>query len=340
MVKGIYNLNPLFLFSNLLYNIVTGDFMNDLFNKLDNIILKYDRVVIMGHKDPDLDSYGTSLALYTRIKSLGKDCYIYLDGNNYSNLIKRAMCKVEGINYINLASEVDFSKMLLIVVDVHQKNRLEDPDILDKINDVVILDHHIKGKKFIDNTKLFYIDSNLSSMIELMTYYLEYSRVNVNEIIATIMLAALEIDTNNYNLKTTSKTYKAASMLVEFGADITSKQELLKESKEDFIKRADYIKNSYIVNNNVAICVLPEVSKREVLAEVADELLNFDDVFKSFAIAKLENNEIGVSARSLNNCEILSVIKKLGGGGSNTNAATTTNKTIKEIKNIITKLTR
>ena len=180
MVKGIYNLNPLFLFSNLLYNIVTGDFMNDLFNKLDNIILKYDRVVIMGHKDPDLDSYGTSLALYTRIKSLGKDCYIYLDGNNYSNLIKRAMCKVEGINYINLASEVDFSKMLLIVVDVHQKNRLEDPNILDKINDVVILDHHIKGKKFIDNTKLFYIDSNLSSMIELMTYYLEYSRVNVN----------------------------------------------------------------------------------------------------------------------------------------------------------------
>ena len=250
--------------------------MSDLFNKLDNIILKYDQVVIMGHKDPDLDSYGASLALYTRVKNLGKDCYIYLNSdNNYNNLIKRAMCKVDGVKYINLKKLVDFSKMLLIVLDVHQKNRLEDPNILSKIKDIVILDHHIKGKKSIENTKLFYIDSNLSSMIELMTYYLEYSKVNVSEMIATIMLAGLEIDTNNYNLKTTSRTYKAASMLVEFGADITSKQELLKESKEDFIKRADYIKNSYIVNDNVAICILPEISKREVLAEVADELLNF-----------------------------------------------------------------
>ena len=315
--------------------------MSDLFNKLDNIILKYDQVVIMGHKDPDLDSYGASLALYTRVKNLGKDCYIYLNSdNNYNNLIKRAMCKVDGVKYINLKKLVDFSKMLLIVLDVHQKNRLEDPNIVSKIKDIVILDHHIKGKKSIENTKLFYIDSNLSSMIELMTYYLEYSKVNVSEMIATIMLAGLEIDTNNYNLKTTSRTYKAASMLVEFGADITSKQELLKESKEDFIKRADYIKNSYIVNDNVAICILPEISKREVLAEVADELLNFDDVFKAFAIAKLENNEVGVSARCLSNCEILSVIKKLGGGGSLSNAATTTNKTIKEIKNVIVKLTR
>lgn len=315
--------------------------MNDLFNKLDSIILKYDRVVIMGHKDPDLDSYGASLALYARLKFLGKECYIYLNkNNNYSDLIKRAICKVDSVNYIDLSNTIDFSKTLLIILDVHQKDRLEEPEILSKINDVVILDHHIKGKKCIKDTKLCYIDNTLSSMVELMTYYLEYSGVNVGEVFSTIMLAGLEIDTNNYNLKTTSRTYKAASILVEFGADITSKQELLKESKEDFIKRADYIKNSYIINENVAICILPIVSKREVLAEVADELLKFDNVLKSFVIAELENKEIGVSARCLSNCEILSVIQKLGGGGSNTNAATTTKKTIKEIKNIIMKLTR
>ena len=316
--------------------------MNDLFNKLDSIIVNYDQVVIMGHKDPDLDSFGASLAIYKRIEDLNKDCFIYLknDFECYNSILTRAMCKVENVKYINLDSQLDFSKMLLIILDVHQKNRLEDADILSKIREVIILDHHIKDKKYINNTKLTYINSNLSSMIELMTYYLDYSNTDISEEVATIMLAGLEIDTNNYNLKTTSRTYKAASLLVEMGADITSKQELLKESKEDFIKRADYIKNSYIINDNVAICILPEISKREVLAEVADELLNFDSVEASFAIAKLENKEIGVSARCLSNREILSVIKKLGGGGSLTNAATTTSKTIREIKSIILKHTR
>lgn len=316
--------------------------MEDLFNKLDNIILKYDSIIIMGHSNPDLDSFGASLALYKRICQLEKKCYIFLenDFSSYNNLMQKSLCKVENVNYINSHSLIDFANCLLIIVDVHQKNRLEYPDVLNKIEDVIILDHHIRDRRCIKNTKLIYINSNLSSMIELMTFYLEHCSISVDSDVATIMLAGLEIDTNNYNLKTTSRTYKAASMLVEFGADITTKHELLKETKEDFIKRADYIKNSYIVNSNVAICILPETSKRETLAVVADELLNFEDVVKSFAIAKLSNNEVGVSARCLSNYEILSVIKKLGGGGSMTNAATVTNKSIREIKNIIIKYTR
>lgn len=316
--------------------------MTDLFNKLDVIFSRYDSFIIMGHVNPDLDSFGASLALYQRLKSINKQCYIFLehDCSEYSNLMNKAMCKVDSVNYINSKSNVDFSKMLLVILDVHQKNRLEYPNIINSINDIIILDHHIKDPKYINNTKLTYINSNLSSMIELMTYYLDYCEIKINSNLATIMLAGLEIDTNNYNLKTTSRTYKAASILMEMGADINTKRELLKESKDEFIKRADYIKNSYIINNNVAICILPEISASETLAEVSDELLTFEDVEQSFTIAKLETGKTGVSARSLNNKDVLSVIKKLNGGGNKTNAATSTNQTIEEIINIIEKNTR
>lgn len=313
--------------------------MNDLFLKLDNLFNEYDTFIIMGHSNPDLDSFGSSLALYTRIIDMGKNCYIFLENkyNDYNTLMKKALDKVQDVNFTNFKEMHYSGKMLLIIIDVHQKNRLEYPGILDVCQDYVILDHHIKDSKCLKKSKLMYINSNLSSMIELMTYYLDYSDVKVTDTIATIMLAGLEIDTNNYNLKTTSRTYNASSMLVEMGADITVKQELLKESKEDFVKRADYIKNSYTVNNNIAICVLPEISKPETLAEIADALLTFDDVEASFAIAKLNESEFGVSARSLNNIDILKTIRKLGGGGSKTNAATRTLKNVSEIKDIIVK---
>ena len=312
--------------------------MEDLFKKLDDLFCLYDTFVIMGHNNPDLDSYASSLALYMKLKGMNKSPYIFLNENkDYNILMKKALCKVSNVNYINSKNINNLSNILLIIIDVHQKDRLEYPDILNYVTDYVLLDHHIKGRKCLNNAKLMYINTNLSSMVELMTYYLDYSDIKVSDVVATIMLAGLEIDTNNYNLKTTSRTYKAASMLVEMGADITFKQELLKESKESFVKRADYIKNSYTINGNIALCVLPEISKPETLAEIADLLLTFDDIKSSFAIAKLNDKEFGVSARSLNGVDVLKVITKLGGGGSNTNAACRTLKNLSEIINIIMK---
>ena len=64
-------------------------------------------------------------------------------------------------------------KTLLIITDVHTQDRLEYPKLCD-IFDVIVLDHHIKNKNYIKNTKFLYIDSNLSSMSELITYYSAY----------------------------------------------------------------------------------------------------------------------------------------------------------------------
>lgn len=308
----------------------------ELFDKLDNLINSYDNIIISGHIYPDLDCFGAGLALVCRIVNMGKKAYLFLDKDihEYSDVMVKSLDKVTGIDYINSKGIENLDKVLVIIVDLHQRNRLECPSLL-KMFDYVILDHHIKDSKCPKDAKLTYINSNLSSMIELVTYYLDYTNTTVNGIIATIMLAGLEIDTNNYNLKTTSRTYQAASMLVSMGADITLKQELLKMSKDDYVKQADYIKNSYTINDSVAICVFPDISKPEVLAKVATELLTFENIEASFAIAKLSGDEYGVSARSYEKIDVLKIIKKLNGGGSKTNAATKTHKKLSEIKSII-----
>lgn len=320
-----------------MYNIYTGDIVNDLFKKLDKLYDEYDNFVIIGHSYPDLDCYGASLGIYKRICSLGKECYIYLENIDYSSTMTKALGKVKDVNYINNEKMSNLSNILLLVVDVHQIDRLENPNVFCYCKDFVILDHHIKDKKCPKNSKLLYINSNLSSMTEMVTFYLNYADVEIDSNIASIMLAGLEIDTNGYNLKTTSNTYKAASILMEMGADVTLKQELLKESKDEYVKRADFIKNSYTINGNVALCILPEINKTETLAEIADSLLTFDDIEVSFVISKVTNDEYGISARNIGNFNILKVIRKLDGGGSNTSAGAKTKKSLSEIKRIIIK---
>ena len=311
--------------------------MEDLFNKLDGLYDDYDNVVVMGHSYPDLDCYGASLGIYKRVCALGKACYIYLEGNDYSDIMNKAISSVSDVKYINSSNIDNLSNMLLIVVDVHQADRLENKNIFDYCKDYVILDHHIKDRKCPKGSKLLYINNSLSSMIELVTYYLDYSGVSIDSSIATIMLGGLEIDTNGYNLKTTSRTYKAASILVEMGADVVAKQELLKDSKDDYVKRADFIKNSYTINGNVAVCALPNINKTETLAEIADSLLTFDNIEASFVVSMINDTDYGVSARSLGDIDILKTIRKLGGGGSTTSAGAKLNKSLSEIKEIIIK---
>lgn len=314
--------------------------MEQLFNKLNEIIGEYDNFIIMGHKKPDLDSIGSSLGLYNVIKKFQKNAYIYLDTSelgNYNNNFNQAIVQLrKSVNFID--TDINGTNTLVIVTDVHIKSRVGCEELIDKY-DVVVLDHHIKDKDYIKNSKYMYIDSKLSSMSELLTYYLEYLNIDIDVITATIMLAGIEIDTNGFNLKTSSSTYEAASILMDKGADTILKQELLKETKEEYLKRVNFIKTSFMVNKETAMCIVNKKVTNVDLAEIAEELLTFEEVKASYVIGKLDTNIIGISARSLGEIDVSIVIKQLGGGGHMSNAATQIkDKTIKEVKQELTKL--
>lgn len=317
--------------------------MDDLFIKLNEIIKEYDNVILSGHKEPDLDSLGSCLGLCEIIESLGVKPYLFLDYKHledYNTNINQAFNKMKKniICVNNRTYKKIVGKTLLIAIDVHSSERLEYPKLVDEF-DTVVLDHHIKNSNYIKNTKLFYIDSNLSSMSELITYYASSLNLYLDNVIATILLAGIEIDTNGFNLKTTSDTYGAASILMSMGADTILKQELLKETKDEYLKRASVIKNSFMLNDDIVMCIISGLTKSLELAEVAEELLTFEDVKASFVIGKIDNNLIGISAKSLGDIDVSFVMKQMGGGGHSSNAACQIkDKSIKEVKQEIINL--
>ena len=310
--------------------------MKELFKKLNKIFNEYDNFIIMGHKDPDLDSLGSSVGLAKILKTKNKMAYIFLNNNltKYNLNIKQALDKLnKKYEFINQKTYKKIKgKSLLVIVDVNVIDRLEYPKILDEY-DKLVIDHHIKSKNYIKDTIFTYVDSNLSSISELISYYANYLNIDLQTIIATILLGGIEIDTNSFNLKTTRKTYEAASILMDMGADPILKQELLKETKADYVKRANNLKTSFMINKNMAMCIINKLCTNLDLATLAEELLNFEDVEASFTIGKLDEKTVGVSARSLGKINVEKVMQKLGGGGHKSNAATQIkDKKLQEVK--------
>lgn len=313
--------------------------MKEIYKKIVSIIEQYDSFILMGHKDPDLDALGSCMGMCEIIESFHKDAYLFLDIkhlNDYNININHAFNMMEkDIKCIDKNNYKKYIKnTLLIVMDTHIEDRLEFSNILNEL-DVMVIDHHIKSKRYIKNTKFMYIDSNLSSVSEFVAIFAFQLGLDLDNVIASILLSGIEIDTNGYDFKTTKDTYLASSILMEMGADSILKQELLKETKEDYIKRASFIKNSFMLKDGIACCILPDCNTLE-LATVAEELLKFDSVEASFALGKIDMDTVGISAKSIGNIDVEYIMKKFNGGGHASNAAAQVKgKTIKQIKNEI-----
>ncbi len=302
--------------------------MNDIFKNLTKIIKENNEIIFMTHRNMDLDGFGAALCMNEIVKSFGKKSYIFINDTKNHKSVEKAFVRLKegniNINYINRDNYRKLLKKdpLLIILDIHKPDIVEYPKLLEQVNKIVVIDHHIKGKDYIKNTKLSYISANFSSTNEMVANYLKYLNKKVSPLIATIMLSGIEIDTNSFNVKTTAETYEAAAFLAKMGADNVIKQELLKESKDEFVRRQEFVRDSFMINRNMAMCILDDnIYDKEDLATIAEELLQFDEVEASFSIGKLSKTTIGVSARSIGKINVEEIMTQLGGGGHITEAA-------------------
>lgn len=302
--------------------------MDYLFKKLTENIKSHSNVIIMTHKHPDLDGMGSAIALSKIVESFKKDCFVVYPDDKVTVSLEKAvkLLKENNIN-VNFKTysevlEVINENTLLIILDTQKPMLVQNSDLLDKVKDIFVIDHHTNSSEHISNTVFEYINSNKSSIVEVITEYLVYLNKTLNPIIITILSAGMEVDTHSYSLKTTENTFKMAGILTRLGADPILKKEMLKESKDEAIKRNDHIKNSYFIADGYLLCDMgADIDDNVDLAILADELLRFDSVEVSFAIGKLKNGNVAVSARSMGKVSAAVIMSAIGGGGHVTDAA-------------------
>jgi c-di-AMP phosphodiesterase-like protein len=300
---------------------------------LKELITESGKVIIMGHKYPDMDAVGAAIGILKVAQVNQKDGFIVLDPDHIDTGVQRMLEEIkkkEGLwerfitpeEALNLVSD----DTLLVVVDTHKPSLVIEERLLNRIENVVVIDHHRRGEDFIEDPLLVYMEPYASSTAELVTELLEYQpkRFKIDMLEATALLAGIIVDTKSFTLRTGSRTFDAASFLRSQGADTVLVQKFLKEDITQYVQRARFIEHAEIYTAGIAISrAEPNKMYDQVLiAQAADTLLSISGVVASFVISKRRDNLIGISARSLGDINVQVIMESLQGGGHLTNAAT------------------
>lgn len=303
-----------------------------VFQALLNSIEQADFVLVAGHKYPDMDSISSAIGIYKIVKQYGKACKVIVNQDEFNQDI-RHLLDMPQIKHEAAAVFVDkvaaeqllTPNTLVIMVDHHKPSLSEAEDFIEG-NDVVIIDHHRRSEEFPKTSVLTYIEPSASSASELITEFFMNMRTSMealNKFEATALLAGIIVDTNNFALRTGSRTFDAASYLKSRGADTAQIKRMLKEDIERVKLRNQLIQGIQFLDQGYAVVKAADdlILDNVAAAQTADQMLDLNDVDASFVIYRRSESVIGISARSFGTINVQLIMERLGGGGHLSNAA-------------------
>ena len=294
---------------------------------LMNLMRDADRVLILGHSRPDMDSIGASLGIYAMAHNLGKECYIVLSepGDGIDSIYQDALKQLDDDGecaYKFLPHEAAIerltAKTLVVMVDHHRTAISESPEICSMAKKLAVIDHHRRAGDAVETTVLSFTESYASSTSELVSEMLQYSGEigDINHFEADALLAGITLDTKNFTTNTGVRTFEAASWLKRNGADTAVVKNYFKIDLGFYQKKTNVIANAEVLSNGVAVAYTKDVdpAMQLIVSQAADELLTMKGV--DAAVASGSNGQTTmVSARSNGRYNMQTLMEKLGGGG-------------------------
>ena len=297
-----------------------------IYAKLASLIENSNKILIMGHKNPDFDCIGACIGMATLIKNVYDDIDVKIvtdiKNENFvascSRLIELAEYKDMFIDGVSALEHNGFNTVL-IIVDANNINILESPELAKIVFKKVIIDHHIKKEEFTEEPALTYIDTTASSTCELIAEILEDALppdVSFKEE-ASIMMSGIMLDTKNFTRTVGMRTFAAALYLKNAGADTEYARTFFEEGFDDYLSVSQFGSAAKIYRDNIAITSVADTASsnpRVLAAKAADKLLTIKNISAAFALI-LIGNTVSISARSDGSINVQLIVEQLGGGG-------------------------
>ena len=298
---------------------------------LREIITSKDLVLVMGHRMPDVDSFGAAVGIYRIAQTLGRKAHIVL--NDVTPSIQPMVdlfqnnSEYDSDMIIGSQQAMDAANgnCVLVVVDVNKPSITECPDLIRCSKSVVVLDHHRQGTETIESATLSYVEPYASSACEMVSEILQYTydNIKIRPEEADCMYSGIMIDTNNFATKTGVRTFEAAAFLRRNGADVTRVRKMFREDALEYKAKADAVSQAEIYKQYfaISICTADELPSPTIIgAQAANELLNIKGIKASFVLTDYQG-KIYISARSIDEVNVQIIMERMGGGGHMSTAA-------------------
>lgn len=309
-----------------------------------DFIEKSSNVIIMGHHQADLDAFGSMVAVMHMARASKKQAVLVLEEQKCDlttqkiiDILRKEVPEYQQ-NYVlpEEAIRMMNENSLLIVVDSQSPKIVMSPEVLEKTQKLIVIDHHRVGEESFDADFSFiepYASSTIELVMELLNFYNLEDEMDITPLEATIMYGGLIVDTNNFSYRTSSRTFEVASKLKELGADITEAKLWLRRDLLRTLEINRLLNKVDIFLERFAFVVTTEVyDDRILLAQVAEALLSINGIDAAFMISRLGNDTVGVSARSYQQVNVQLLMEALGGGGHlNSAAAQVKNQSVADV---------
>lgn len=312
-------------------------------NALTQLIRDSSQVLIMGHKNSDMDAIGAAAGMVCAARVKGKPVHIVVDQHHTmaGDLIERLETLPEYKDVFISAEDAmilcDYNT-LLIVVDVNRPGYVESEALLQSINKVAVIDHHRRAADYIENAVVSLHEPYASSASELVSELLQYL-VPTTGILsgeAEAMLAGIYLDTKGFSTRTGVRTFEAAAYLRRAGAEAGDVKRLFQSSFTQYMERQKLISSARDCGQGVIFALTAEEVDRVAAAQAADELLSIIGT-RASVVAFRRGNDMAVSARASGQVNVQLLMERLGGGGNHTAAgAQLKNTTPEEADHMIT----
>ncbi len=298
-----------------------------------------DRVLIMGHSNPDFDAIGSTVGAYRLCRSI-------LEATERAdvpvNIVTNLTCETFKICEKHLSTIPEYSRVfidkqeaqslvspntMLIVTDANNPIIFEAPGLIsaipikDGITSIAIIDHHrlVSALPFIPF--LHYIEATKSSASEIVSEILEQSPYadTLHKEEANLLLAGIMLDTHNFTRSAGAQTFEVTYYLYSRNAHTGTAREFFNEKLEELQIASDFDAHTRIYADIFAVTWLseqhiPSPGDRVAASKAADKLLSLQGVEASFALAIIGKNVV-ISGRSKGKINVQLILEKLEGGG-------------------------
>ncbi len=316
-------------------------------NALSQLIRDSSQVLVMGHRNSDMDAIGAAAGMVCAARVKGKPVHVVVDQNHTmaTELIERLKTLPEYKDVFIGAEDAmvrcDYNT-LLIVVDVNRPGYVESEALLQSINKVAVIDHHRRAADYIENAVVSLHEPYASSASELVSELLQYlvptSGILTGE--AEAMLAGIYLDTKGFSTRTGVRTFEAAAYLRRAGAEASDVKRLFQSSFDQYMERQKLISSARDCGQGVIFAVTDEEVDRVAAAQAADELLSIIGT-RASVVAFRRGVDMVVSARASGQVNVQLLMERLGGGGNHSAAgAQLPNTTPEEADRLITEAIR
>ena len=215
--------------------------MRETYSKILNKIVEYNSIVIARHIGADPDALGSQFGLKQLINELYPDKKVYAVGTIASKFrFMGSTDKIDG---------VDFSKSLLIVLDVPDLKRIEGIDDVEKFDYIIKIDHHPVVDVYAD---IELIDNTASSASQIVLDMIFNLELELSSEVASKLYLGIVSDTDRFlHDCTTYKTLELVSKLVKTtNINLTSLYESYYMRPLNEVRFQGYIYENMIVNSN------------------------------------------------------------------------------------------